>query len=102
MEVGASERLRLAPSNLYYKQGIQLSAQQVLQESPIVDHMRDIEFSYYTAPIWTFLIILAILLQRRKLSASSSRVFEDSLLRNSTFKWSTHDQDNTTPQPFLN
>ena len=57
LEVGESERLRLAPSNLYYRQDTQWFAPQVLQESPIVDHMRDIEFSYWTDPIWTFVII---------------------------------------------
>ena len=54
--------LEMARPNLHCRQDTQWFAQQVLQVSPSVDHMRDIEFSYWTAPIWTFVIILAILL----------------------------------------
>ena len=49
--------LEMARPNLHYRQDTQWFAQQVLQVSPSVDHMRGIEFSYWTAPIWTFMII---------------------------------------------
>ena len=54
--------LEMARTNLHCRQDTQWSAQEVHQVSPSVDHMRDIEFSYWTAPIWTFVIIKAILL----------------------------------------
>ena len=49
--------LEMARPNLHCRQDTQWSAQHVLQESPNVDHMMDIEFSYWTDPIWTFVII---------------------------------------------
>ena len=52
----------LAQLSLHYRQDTQLSAQKVLREPPTVDHMMDIEFPYWTDPIWIFMIILAILL----------------------------------------
>ena len=48
--------------SLHHSQDTQLSAQKVLREPPTVDHMMDIEFPYWTAPIWIFVIILSILL----------------------------------------
>ena len=46
----------LAHLSWHCRQDTQWFAQQVLQVSPSVDHMRDIEFSYWTDPIWTFVI----------------------------------------------
>ena len=49
--------LEMARPNLHCRQDTQWFAQQVLKESPIFDQMMDIEFSYWTAPTWTFVII---------------------------------------------
>ena len=42
--------LEMARPNLHCRQDTQCPAQEVHQVSPNVDHMMDIEFSYWTAP----------------------------------------------------